>query len=362
MVSLTGWSSISNAIILWFVLFASKATLGERYKERKTLIIYHGPTSTQCTGTFDGDDMSSLDEETRIKYSGQNCHGNFQFFLNHGLPRSYDDSHSSIHVQIVLSKAVYNMYREEIASLKHIHPYIRFIIREKHCHLVKASRIALQSYASGLNGYDFYIHLSCGVMGPFQPIHELSHHWGHYFTNLLTNTTKLVGASFDCAGIPHVQTLGMVWATDAPGLDILLEESGVLVGCGNTFEKKNPLPFSEEKLKQHEIDMTKAILDAGYELAVLAPAQPFHHHTNSTEHQISRFCHSNMWSLHNSDEVGTHFSQLEVPLGMLFWDAEGATTKRKDLEMSIQYQDAFHMRERTTEHIHFKACAGNHLF
>jgi hypothetical protein len=112
-----------------------------------------------------------------------------------------------------------------------------------------------------ISRYTFFLWLNSSVRGPFMPSYLRGHmHWTRPFTDKLTPSTKLVGATINCGGAhgtapkPHVQSY--VVATDRAGLSVLLAAPGV-------FECWKEMA---DVVVHSEIGASVAILNAGFNI------------------------------------------------------------------------------------------------
>jgi len=328
--------------LLFFTAFITSFLEAAVTSEKdKTLIIYSGPTSSQCNRKYQ---KERKDRSGTTRVVEANYHRNFQFFLNHGMPHSYED-HKNFHVALVLTKETAEMYDEDLKRIKAIHPHTSILLREDRCFYAESLRIALKRYEGR---YNYYILLTAELVGPFQPFHELAHYWAYYFLSHLTESTKLVGLSFSCEVHPHVQS--MLWATDELGLSAIVN-AGCVYNC--VHENQNFTAY-QDFFKRFELGISDAILEEGYELAVVNAAQKFRLSLVNDEYYANnhKYCGKNMWF---TGRGGATFDDKNVPLGNLFWKST-ATAYPHQIEHTIYYQDSFHMKTRPERHMFFDQC------
>ena len=115
-----------------------------------------------------------------------------------------------------------------------------------------------------ISKYTYFVWLNSSVRGPFMPGYLRGRlHWTRPLTDLITEDTKLVGATINCGGAhglppyPHVQSY--VTATDRDGLSILLQASSVFA-CWEDMK---------DVVINSEIGASRAIIDAGYNIDCL---------------------------------------------------------------------------------------------
>jgi hypothetical protein len=124
---------------------------------RTSLIIYAGPKHRPSTNHS----KSALYES------------NFLFFLQHGLPGTYDIcTPGEFDVALVLSEETYSLYKEQIATARertcadlvvHVH--------ENRCYDMESTRVAIR--ATPLHRYTHFLFLNCGLLGPLLPLENL---------------------------------------------------------------------------------------------------------------------------------------------------------------------------------------------
>mmetsp|Transcript_43960 Transcript_43960/g.64382 ORF Transcript_43960/g.64382 Transcript_43960/m.64382 type:complete len:340 (+) Transcript_43960:9-1028(+) len=286
-------SILENELKLALVLFFCVSLL----LSEKLLIVYSGPTSTECI---------SMQRNMTVNY-----HQNFEYFLAYGLPRTPEDERL-VDIIIVLTDETHKMYAEAISRIEYLHPSTKFVIRQNRCYDLESVRTGLRN--AQLYDYDSFIIMNCGLMGPFLP-YEQSDFWAFQFTNMLSERTKLVGLSINCDTSreflkPHVQS--MLWATDALGLRLILEQ-GCIYDCGIDGE----LPFVEllKLIERYEVGLSTVILAQDFDIKATNFAQSFIL-SNSTRFSIQDpFCNRNVWF----PEQGIGFGHSSVPVGLGFW-------------------------------------------
>ena len=122
-----------------------------------------------------------------------------------------------------------------------------------------------------IDSYDFFVFLNQTVIGPIFPAwYKCSkNNWAELFTNKITETVKISGASINCFYFdmekqewiysPHVQT--MLFATDRVGLDIGIKKR--ILSYDNVMADKMWVVMAKE------IEFSKSVLEAGYNISCL---------------------------------------------------------------------------------------------
>lgn len=111
--------------------------------------------------------------------------------------------------------------------------------------------------------YDYYIFINSSCTGPFVPLY-VDKNWIDLFTNMITDTIKLVGPTLSLhLGEPHIQSYMM--CTDRIGIDIGIKNDIFRAGGFNGLSKW-------AIIGKYEIGFSKKILEAGYNIKSLFKA------------------------------------------------------------------------------------------
>lgn len=144
-------------------------------------------------------------------------------------------------------------------------PNARFVNHPNHCFDIGTVAWVLENHVPDPRAFNYFIWLNSSVRGPFLPAyHPRDVHWSTAFTRKLTGDVKLVGSTINCGGAyalsaqqPHVQSYAV--AMDQVGLDVIKRKGSVLQ-CHKDMA---------EMVTLSEIGMSKAVLEAGYNLDCL---------------------------------------------------------------------------------------------
>ena len=156
-------------------------------------------------------------------------------------------------------------------------PNIRYIKRDNSClDLGAKGEVLLANDSALVKQYKRFILMNSSVKGPFMPTYETGC-WMDMFLRPLSDEVKMVGTTYRCDPVQHVQS--MVMATDRIGINVLLH--------GNTSDHNEPLDttgptFNWHNLKglsycagnhfsaiETEISLTNLMYKAGYQVRVL---------------------------------------------------------------------------------------------
>lgn len=284
----------------------------------RTLLVYSGPTSDHCS---------------RNTKSGL-YHRNTIFFLQHGLPCSFDQLTSAVDVVIVLTNVTATMYN--LRRLPDSCGSVSVVIREDKCYDMESHRLALQRV--NISEYEFFVFLNCGLVGPILPAHTLvsRKYWASYFTDYINAKVKLVGISIFCGAHwfktrrPHVQSF--FWATDRIGLDVILR-TGSIYDCrpdGRSLD-------TNLLVQKYELGISNSILDAGYELAAINSLQVgLRFNATSARNKI---CLRDIWHKEFKSLKRGYLESGMSPLDTVFWKNSRYSTQ--NLHEYLQLQEAF---------------------
>tara|TARA_B110000208_G_C11653298_1_gene388820 strand:+ start:131 stop:970 length:840 start_codon:yes stop_codon:yes gene_type:complete len=113
--------------------------------------------------------------------------------------------------------------------------------------------------------FDYFIFLNDSVIGPFIPRYISKEEWYIHFVNLISDKTKLVGATINKKsynGIPkHVQS--MAFATDNIGLQLLIDNN--IFNLERNIQVFNKLG-KDSFIIEFEVGMSGIIMDNGYKI------------------------------------------------------------------------------------------------
>ena len=136
------------------------------------------------------------------------------------------------------------------------------------------------AYSNGLdivnlNDFDYFIFLNDTVRGPFLPRYLPKKYWYRLFTNMLSDKTKLCGATknYEINGT-HIQSPS--FATDKIGLDILIKNKIFDLENYNDKDSDHNQLINNNKKKfihKYEIGMSKIILDNGFKIKSLEQSE-----------------------------------------------------------------------------------------
>lgn len=213
-------------------------------------------------------------------------HDNFQFLLNFGLncrpPHSNSNHHIKFDVVIILSKRTYPLYSDALLKLNQTTTCDKIAIvvrRGPDCYDMGNYKQALKE--TNISTYTHFTFLNCGMLGPLIPSYFDSQHyefWPLRFTSMLSdsnhtdsldaavNKVKLIGVSLNCERQIHVQS--MLWSTDAVGMGLIMN-SGSFFDCtlSPDYRQINYI------IKTYELGISKAILEAGYQIRAINSVQ-----------------------------------------------------------------------------------------
>jgi lipopolysaccharide biosynthesis protein len=167
---------------------------------------------------------------------------------------------------------------------------IKIIHKENHGYDFEAWYHGLKNI--NLSLYDKFIFLNSSCIGPFTPVwfNSLNIHWTKCFTNLLTNTVKLVGCTINHAFSKHIQSY--FWCTDKIGLNLLLRN--------NILKERNNYSFGDT-IQKLEVGMSKIILDNGFNIKAISMSEMLNITHGDIHHE------------------GTYFKSTINPLEIIFY-------------------------------------------
>ena len=141
----------------------------------------------------------------------------------------------------------------------------RYVFHRNECYDWGSFGWAMSQSLVDTKRYRYFVFMNSSVRGPFMPAY-VKGTWTKHLVSMLDDSVKLVGPTISCepaksrAGDirfnPHVQSY--VVATDRTGLAILLDSP--VFECRSTIQ---------ETIFHSEIGVSKAILDAGFNIAAL---------------------------------------------------------------------------------------------
>jgi len=208
--------------------------------EGRTVVVYSGPTDVD------------RDQGKHWLYMK-----NFEYFLDFGVNCSQHDTilvltrNAMDHYSVRINHA--KQQCKAVSSNKHA---LRILEREDRCYDMESMRLVLRDV--DLSGYDYFVYLNCGVVGPRLPKNYPFSSWTHQYTSLLSEQIKMTGLSINCDHHPHVQS--MLFAVDRVGLQIIIDSDAVH-DCGHDAMTK---ARREALIQKYEIGMGRAIFDAGF--------------------------------------------------------------------------------------------------
>ncbi|RMZ57647.1 hypothetical protein APUTEX25_001847, partial [Auxenochlorella protothecoides] len=189
---------------------------------------------------------------------------NVNFFLTQGI-REGDGAHYVIAVEPDYYLEIMELFPAKLPSNVQI---VRVGLR---CYNFGTVGWVLQNAGLDLTRFKYFVWLDSSVRGPFLPVYASQKPWHAQLTGLITQETKLVGATISCAGIklniehptlhvPHVQ--GYLQATDHVGLKIL---QGTPFASGVFSCHQNWLVG----VRWSEVGASEAVLRAGFNIGSL---------------------------------------------------------------------------------------------
>ncbi|KAF4626105.1 hypothetical protein G7Y89_g12056 [Cudoniella acicularis] len=138
-------------------------------------------------------------------FETENSRQNLEFFIAHAL-------HGAADFMFILNG---DNKAEEIIPKK---PNIKYIHRKNDCYDLGAFAEVLVK-DDLYKKYKKFITMNGSIRGPFLP-QWATGCWSDMYLNRVTEQVKLVGMTFNCEPVNHVQS--MIWATDRVGLETLL--------------------------------------------------------------------------------------------------------------------------------------------
>lgn len=262
-------------IILLLINFLHKYNIKDNYTYYSDLIKNYDNKSLIKESTV------NFPSDTFIFYAYYNKNGkdsreeyNLKFLLKNG--------------QLDVNNIIIICHNKEIPDF--IPKSIKIIHKENHGYDFEAWYHGLKNINISL--YDKFIFLNSSCIGPFTPVwfNSLNIHWTKCFTNLLTDTVKLVGCTINHDFNKHVQSY--FWCTDKIGLNILL--------LNNILKEANNYSFSDT-IQKLEVGMSKIILEKGYNIKAISMSEML----NITHNDI-----------HNE---GMYFGSTVNPLEIIFY-------------------------------------------
>ncbi len=163
---------------------------------------------------------------------------NFRFFLKHAL-------HNKADFVFVING--YSSLVDEIPE----GPNIKVFIRENACFDIGAHGETLSNQLQ--RKYSRVILMNSSVRGPFLP-KRANNRWSDLFFDKLNDEVKIVGTTASCDIIPHLQS--MILAFDRLSIQLVLP---LMQTCFT--DKQDAI--------NTEVQLTSAVLDAGYKAATL---------------------------------------------------------------------------------------------
>lgn len=141
----------------------------------------------------------------------------------------------------------------------------KYLLHENECFDWGAFGWAIRNGFVRVTKYTHFVFVNSSVRGPFVPTY-MHESWTQLLLSALSNDVKLVGPTISCEAAsskgllkrinPHVQSYTV--GTDRIGLGVLLQS--------DVFECR---PDIQETIFHSELGVSKAILDAGYNIAAL---------------------------------------------------------------------------------------------
>lgn len=117
--------------------------------------------------------------------------------------------------------------------------------------------------------YDYFIFVNNTCTGPFLPVY-VRQRWTDLLIQLVDDEYKLVGATINYwYGKPHVQSY--LLCTDKIGLRIAIDNKVFSRDINEIYKNKDLTKWPEkwELINKHEIEFSKVLLDAGYNIRSL---------------------------------------------------------------------------------------------
>lgn len=299
----------------------------------RALLVYAGPTSAEC------DARHAL------------YHRNFQFFLHQGLPCSYptywgtSQNNRPVHfdVAIVLTNETYAIYEQQLQAAAAACPSVRVVLRRDRCYDLEATRTVLKTL--DVARYDYYLKVNCGLVGPLLLGDWVARglYWPMLFIEPLRDgRTKLVGLTGACEFYPHVQSF--LFALDRRGLRTV-RDAGVIFDCKDILEKKDGV---RALVYMYEVGMSKAIVDAGYEIATINATSDFPRFRHSPATYVGPppvEC-TNFWA-------SAHALPADAdrrPEGIPFWKVTSYMPAPPGLDSFLEKVEAYHRERRPEQH------------
>jgi hypothetical protein len=180
---------------------------------------------------------------------------NLQYFIQHGLYAGAD------FIFVINGNATLDLLLPDTI------PNVRIIRRGNDCFDLGGIGEVLNANDSALvKRYSKFILMNASVRGPFMPTWAKGC-WSDMFLNKLSDEVKLVGSTYNCAPLGHIQS--MVFATDRIGMNILLngnithdQDPNFLGGLSSCVKNK-------DDAISIEISLTNLIHRAQYKVKVL---------------------------------------------------------------------------------------------
>jgi hypothetical protein len=244
---------------------------------------------------------------------------NLQFFVQHGLH----------------SKADFIFLINGNATLDGLIPdgipNIRIIKRGNECFDMGGIGEILNANNSALvKKYSKFILMNASVRGPFMPTWS-SGCWSDKFLNKLNEQVKLVGTTYNCGPVGHVQS--MVFATDRIGINVLLSGNITYDKDPNFLGGLSSCVQDKDDAISIEISLTNLIHRAKYKAVVLMTQA-------SSFESYYEECHEGGWadvhayetmfvktnSNYNIDfDTTNRLTELHNDLGYTSWDTCAAS-------------------------------------
>ncbi|KAK6500322.1 hypothetical protein TWF481_010666 [Arthrobotrys musiformis] len=173
----------------------------------------------------------------------QNAHRNAQFFITHGL-------HAHADFIFILNGEANPKFVKSIPQADNI----QIIQRDNTCFdLGSYAEVLTRNNSKLVKKYNRFILMNASLRGPFLPTWSREC-WSDAILSKVTDTNKLVGLTYNCRPVRHVQS--MMFATDRTGLTLLLDKIGT---CFSNFRAAVKV----------ETECTAHILESGYNVTAL---------------------------------------------------------------------------------------------
>ncbi|KDD76746.1 hypothetical protein H632_c120p2 [Helicosporidium sp. ATCC 50920] len=189
---------------------------------------------------------------------------NLKYFIDHGI-RENDGAHYIIALEPDFYNEIFPLLPKDLPK------NVQLLRVDLRCYIFGTVGWVLSTV--DISRYKYFVWLDTSVRGPFLPryVNPAETPWHSLLTSLITEETKLVGATISCAGVkleeghptqsvPHVQ--GYLQATDRTGLAVLRaqpEASGVL-SCHQSWLVA---------VRYSEIGASEAMFRAGFNIGSL---------------------------------------------------------------------------------------------